>query len=131
MCAVKPWSSLYRNFSRVPGARDWPAYGCGDLARRASPTPSVINRAYPSLKGGGRAAAGVVAGPVAVAALVVVVMMAARLAAASVLAAGLVGRQALDDAVARQHAAIDGEVAADHEGAHGRVLLRERVRFVR
>lgn len=39
--------------------------------------------------------------------------------------------QALDDAVAGQHAAIHGEVAAHHEGAHGGVLLGQDIRFVR
>ena len=93
------------------------------------------------------AAAGVVArgaaaavAAAAVAATVVTVMVktaaAARrggvgaVAAAAVLPARLVGGEALDDAVARQHAAVDAEVAADHEGAHGRVLLRQHVRLV-
>lgn len=40
------------------------------------------------------------------------------------LAAGIIGRQALDDPVAGEHAPIDREVPADHEGTHGCVLLR-------
>jgi len=48
--------------------------------------------------------------------------------AASVLAAadGLT-RQTLKDAVAGQHAPIDGEVAAHHKGTHGGVLLGQHV----
>lgn len=57
--------------------------------------------------------------------------LAAAAPAALVLgAARLVCGQALNDAVTGQHAAIDGEVAAHHEGSHGRVLLRQRVRGV-
>ncbi|KFY10575.1 hypothetical protein V492_04943 [Pseudogymnoascus sp. VKM F-4246] len=41
------------------------------------------------------------------------------------------GRQPLDDTVPGQHPAIDREVAAHHEGTHGRVLLRQLIRFVR
>ncbi len=42
----------------------------------------------------------------------------------------LVCRQALDDAVAGQHAPIDGEVPADHKGTHGGILLGQAIRFV-
>lgn len=48
-----------------------------------------------------------------------------------VLAIGFVCWQALDDAVAGQHATIHREVPADHEGAHRRVLACQLVRFVR
>lgn len=53
--------------------------------------------------------------------------MARRLLA---LAARLGGGHALNDAVASQHAAVDGEVAADHKGTHGGVLLGEVARLV-
>jgi hypothetical protein len=43
----------------------------------------------------------------------------------------LSGRQPLDDPVPGQHPAIDREVAAHHERTHGRVLLRQLIRFVR
>lgn len=33
------------------------------------------------------------------------------------------GGETLDNAVAGQHASVDGEVAADHEGTHGGVFL--------
>lgn len=36
---------------------------------------------------------------------------------------GIIGWQALDNAVAGKHTAVDREVAAHHEGAHGCVLL--------
>jgi hypothetical protein len=39
------------------------------------------------------------------------------------LAAGFIRGQALDDAIAGQHAPIDREVPADHKGTHGCVLL--------
>lgn len=42
----------------------------------------------------------------------------------------LVGGQALDNAVAREHAAVDAEVTAHHKGAHSRVLARQVVRLV-
>lgn len=45
-------------------------------------------------------------------------------------AAGLGGGQPLDDSVAGKHATVDGEVATHHEGTHGRVFLRQRIRFV-
>jgi hypothetical protein len=59
-----------------------------------------------------------------------------RVAAATVVvpppvsATALIGRQPLDDAVARQHTSVDGKVAAHHEGTHRRVLLRQAVGFV-
>lgn len=56
------------------------------------------------------------------------VVMAAALAVLG--AIRLVGGQALDNAVAREHAAVDAEVATHHEGAHGRVLTRQVVRLV-
>lgn len=40
------------------------------------------------------------------------------------------GRESLDDSVAGEHAAVDGEVPADHEGAHGGVLLGQDVGLV-
>ena len=40
------------------------------------------------------------------------------------------GGESLDDAVAGEHAAIDGKVPADHKGTHGSVLLRQDVRLV-
>jgi hypothetical protein len=46
-------------------------------------------------------------------------------------ATALAGRQPLDHAVARQHASVDREVAAYHEGPHGRVLLSQPVGLVR
>jgi hypothetical protein len=45
--------------------------------------------------------------------------------------AGVVGWEALHDAVTCQHAAIHGKVAAHHEGSHGSILLSECVRGVR
>lgn len=45
-------------------------------------------------------------------------------------ASRLSGREPLDDAVAREHAAVDGKVAADHEGAHGGILLGQRVGLI-
>jgi hypothetical protein len=48
-------------------------------------------------------------------------------AALAAAAAGLGSRQALDDAVAGQHAPVDGKVAAHHKGTHGGVLLGEHV----
>jgi hypothetical protein len=45
-------------------------------------------------------------------------------------ATALIGRQPLDDAVARQHTSVDGKVAAHHEGTHRRILLRQAVRLV-
>lgn len=56
-----------------------------------------------------------------------------RVAAAAlpVLAIGLVCRQPLDNAIAGQHATIDAEVPAHHEGTHGRVLACQLIRFVR
>lgn len=39
-------------------------------------------------------------------------------------------REALDNSVAGKHAAVDGEVSAHHEGAHGRILLGEEVRLI-
>lgn len=45
-------------------------------------------------------------------------------------ARALTRRQPLDHAVARQHASIDREVAADHERPHRRVLLRQPVGLV-
>lgn len=47
-----------------------------------------------------------------------------------VLAIGLVCGEALDDAIARQHAAVDAEVAAHHEGPHGGVLARQLICLV-
>jgi hypothetical protein len=44
---------------------------------------------------------------------------------------GLGGRQALDNAIAGQHAPIYGKVPAHHEGPHGCVLLGQGVRLVR
>lgn len=38
-------------------------------------------------------------------------------------AGGFVRWQALYDPVASKHTPIDGEVAADHKSAHGRILL--------
>jgi hypothetical protein len=46
------------------------------------------------------------------------------------LAARLIGRQALDDPVAGEHAPIDREVPADHKSTHGCVLLGQRAGFV-
>ncbi len=48
----------------------------------------------------------------------------------SVSAAALIRRQALDNAIARQHPPIDRKVAAHHKGPHGRVLLRQPIGFV-
>ena len=45
--------------------------------------------------------------------------------------ARVIGRKPLDDAIASEHASIDGEVPAYHEGPHGSVLLGQGVRFVR
>lgn len=45
-------------------------------------------------------------------------------------AASVLSRQALDDAVAGQHASVDREVATDHKGTHGSVLLSKNVRLV-
>jgi len=45
-------------------------------------------------------------------------------------AARVLSRQALDDAVAGQHASVDREVATDHKGTHGGVLLSKNVRLV-
>lgn len=33
------------------------------------------------------------------------------------------GREALDNAIAGQHASVDGEVSADHKGTHGGIFL--------
>lgn len=41
------------------------------------------------------------------------------------------GGQTLDDAVAGQHAPVDGKVAADHERTHGSVFLGQPIRLVR
>ena len=49
----------------------------------------------------------------------------------SMSAAALIGRQALHDTIACQHAPIDREVAANHEGSHGRILLGQSIRLVR
>lgn len=84
----------------------------------------------PLVKRGSRAAARVVARSSASAAVVGAVAR-GGVAALSSTAALRRGREALDDAVAGQHAAVDGEVLAHHEGAHGGVLLGEYVRFVR
>lgn len=46
------------------------------------------------------------------------------------LAARFGGGHALDDAVAGQHAAVDREVATDHEGSHGGILLGQAARLV-
>lgn len=47
------------------------------------------------------------------------------------LAAGIsIGRESLDDAIASEHPAVDREVAADHEGAHGSILLSQHVGLV-
>lgn len=46
------------------------------------------------------------------------------------MAGGLSGRQPLNNPVAGKHTTIDREVAADHEGTHGGVLLGQRVGFV-
>lgn len=46
-------------------------------------------------------------------------------------AMALIRRQSLDDAIASQHTSIHREVAAHHEGAHSRVLLRQSVALVR
>lgn len=45
-------------------------------------------------------------------------------------AARVLSRQALDDAVAGQHASVDRKVATDHKGTHGSVLLSKNVRLV-
>lgn len=37
----------------------------------------------------------------------------------------------MDDAVASEHAAVDGEVSADHKGTHSSVLLGKHSRLVR
>jgi hypothetical protein len=50
--------------------------------------------------------------------------------AAPRLAAGLLGRQTLDDPVAGEHAPVDGEVPADHKGTHGCILLGQGPGFV-
>ena len=50
--------------------------------------------------------------------------------AALVAALGLPGRKPLNDAVAGQHAAIDGELPAHHEGSHSSILLSQDIRFV-
>ena len=39
-------------------------------------------------------------------------------------------REPLDDAVAGEHAAVDGEVPADHKGTHGGVFLRQDIGLV-
>jgi hypothetical protein len=39
-------------------------------------------------------------------------------------------RQALDDAIACEHATIDGKVPAHHKGTHSRVFLSQDVGFV-
>lgn len=52
-------------------------------------------------------------------------------AALPVFAGCLICWQSLNDAVPGEHAAIDGEVPADHKGPHGRILLGKGVRFVR
>ena len=41
--------------------------------------------------------------------------------------ARVIGREPLDDAIAGEHAAIDGEVPAHHERPHGGVLLGQGV----
>lgn len=45
-------------------------------------------------------------------------------------AAGIRGRQTLDNAVTGKHATVDGEVAANHEGTHGGIFLSQEIRFV-
>lgn len=45
-------------------------------------------------------------------------------------ASGVIRRKALDNAVAGEHAAVDGEVAADHEGTHGGILLGQSIGLV-
>jgi len=45
-------------------------------------------------------------------------------------AAGLIGRQPLNDPVSGQHAPVDREVSAHHKGPHGGVLLSQHVRLV-
>lgn len=42
----------------------------------------------------------------------------------------LVRRQTLNDTITCQHSSVDGEVAANHEGAHCCVLLSQTVRLV-
>lgn len=48
------------------------------------------------------------------------------------LAAGIsIGREPLDNTIAGKHAAVDGKVAANHERAHGCVLLSQQIRLIR
>lgn len=47
------------------------------------------------------------------------------------LASGVsIGWKSLDNSVASKHAAVDGKVAANHERAHGSVLLSQQVGLV-
>jgi hypothetical protein len=88
-----------------------------------------------SLQRGGRAAARVVPRSVAAVAMMAVVSVIGRRSVAAALsgppAGRLVRRQALDDAVAGKHTTVDGEIAANHKSAHGRVLLGQAARLVR
>ena len=82
---------------------------------------------------GDRAAARMVAGAAAVVMVVVVVAAmpvaggSVAFAGGAVLAARLICRKPLDDAISGEHPAIDREVSADHKGPHGCVLLGECV----
>lgn len=78
-----------------------------------------------SVKRGRGAAARVVPGSSAV-----TITAAAGRGLTTLAALGLGGWQPLYNAVAGEHTTIDGEVAADHKGAHGGVFLGQDIRFV-
>ena len=81
-----------------------------------------------SIERGRRTAARVMARPVVVAAFSV----AGRCAPTRLLVtpAGVIGWEALDDSIPGEHAPVDREVPADHEGPHGGILLGQSIRFV-
>lgn len=152
MVAVKPSASVYqeimvgashRQTAGAPAPADWlgwfspGAWGPvlpprGPAARFNESDPRLLlPRALGwglahSLEGGGRAAARVVPGATAGA----VAVSGRRMVAALASPAGVICRQALDDAIAGEHAAIDGKVAANHKGTHGCVFLGQAAGLV-
>lgn len=77
------------------------------------------------VEGCSRAAGGVVSGSSAV-----TVTASRRGVTALTAGARLCGRKTLNDAVASKHATIHREVAANHEGSHGSILLGQPIWFV-
>jgi hypothetical protein len=93
---------------------------CPGIFDDYSPGVDQRNREY-LVEGSSRAAAGVATSTVAVAAI------SGRHVATLAATSSVIGGKSLNNAVASEHAAIDGEVSAHHECTHGGVLLSQQI----